>query len=870
MPTTRNITGLLRGPTGVPLTDARITFELVGTGFAVDGQYPPRTTLATTDSNGEFTVSLWPNDLGDSETRYACKLPSGEIFEFILPEGDGSPITLTEAHALGLINIDWYEQRIGLLAAQNLADVPDKPQALDNLGVTAAIAAHNANTSAHGQTAAGRALLTAADATAQRAALSVESSTQLDARDTANRDRANHTGTQLASTISDFATAADARITAQKAQPSGLASLDAGGKLPAAQLPDLAVSDYLGSVANQSAMLALVGQRGDWCTRSDLGTNFAITGADPTQLSSWTQLNYPTAPVTSVAGKTGAVTLVVGDVSGAVSTTRTLNATAPLRIDGGGSANLSADRTLSVNAATDAAAGVVELATPTEVATGTDTTRAVTPAGSKAALDAREALVLEWLASREAAGYLWCDGTTAHRGAYSTGPRSNAAGVPAWGLWGKLPVPTASSTAEIYTQASATSATAISQAWSHGLAWAGNDLVYFTNGATPASDFRRATWSGLRTTYSGQEPVIDLRVTGGSATAPTLRVNGAVVVPTITDGAGTDPDWLSASLVCTNTVRAYLYPTGVAFALVAILGHLTDAESETWRITGRRPFWVTWGGGADNIILSPSRNSDFSAGATDWTTQFGATATVVAGSLVCATSNALANVRLPSNFLARPIVGGSRPRLVFTVSGFSTTGGQLLASNAHQSSETYVQITGDGQYSAALTSISTSASAVPQFLQTGAGSFDFTLDDVRIVFEGALSLPDILPIAALGDGTMLGDNPARLVGIRPVTTRKDWQITARTATSGNEQILGGSFLDTTRDVLDSIEQTPESGPPTTTVGSASGGAQYKASGALTAGINTPALVTRKTASANVWVGSSTADPVRTTITGHSR
>jgi hypothetical protein len=39
-----------------------------------------------------------------------------------------------------------------------------------------------------------------------------ETTTELNARDTANRDRANHTGTQLASTISNFDSAVDARI----------------------------------------------------------------------------------------------------------------------------------------------------------------------------------------------------------------------------------------------------------------------------------------------------------------------------------------------------------------------------------------------------------------------------------------------------------------------------------------------------------------------------------------------------------------------------------------------------------------------------------------------------------------------------------
>lgn len=49
--------------------------------------------------------------------------------------------------------------------------------------------------------------------------------------------RANHTGTQTASTISDFSTAADARITDQKGTNSGLCPLDSGGLVASAYLP---------------------------------------------------------------------------------------------------------------------------------------------------------------------------------------------------------------------------------------------------------------------------------------------------------------------------------------------------------------------------------------------------------------------------------------------------------------------------------------------------------------------------------------------------------------------------------------------------------------------------------------------------------
>lgn len=95
---------------------------------------------------------------------------------------------------------------------------------------------------------------------------------------------------------------------------SGTATLGVDSKLTTSQIPDISVVDYLGSVASQAAMLALTGQKGDWCTRSDLGTNWIITGSPTTSIGSWTQLSYPTAPVTSVSGKTGAVTLASSDV----------------------------------------------------------------------------------------------------------------------------------------------------------------------------------------------------------------------------------------------------------------------------------------------------------------------------------------------------------------------------------------------------------------------------------------------------------------------------------------------------------------------------------------------------------------------------
>lgn len=79
-------------------------------------------------------------------------------------------------------------------------------------------------------------------------------------------------------------------------QISGKADL-VDGKLDSSQLPDLAISDFLGEVANETAMLALVGQKGDWCIRTDQDQVWVMTGADPTLVGSWRALRYPVSQV---------------------------------------------------------------------------------------------------------------------------------------------------------------------------------------------------------------------------------------------------------------------------------------------------------------------------------------------------------------------------------------------------------------------------------------------------------------------------------------------------------------------------------------------------------------------------------------------
>ena len=172
--------------------------------------------------------------------------------------------------------------------------------------------------------------------------------------------RANHTGTQLAATVSDFDTQVRTSRLDQMAAPtgsvsansqkitnlatattstdainkdyvdskigavSGIASLDSGGKVPAAQLPDIAISDTF-VVVSQAAMLALTAEVGDVAVRTDVNKTFILKTAGASTLANWQELLTPTDAVTSVDGQTGVVDLsanyvnVTGDtMSGAL------------------------------------------------------------------------------------------------------------------------------------------------------------------------------------------------------------------------------------------------------------------------------------------------------------------------------------------------------------------------------------------------------------------------------------------------------------------------------------------------------------------------------------------------------------------------
>lgn len=119
--------------------------------------------------------------------------------------------------------------------------------------------------------------------------------------------RANHTGTQPSSTISDFSAAADARIAAQKAAVSGLASLDANGLVPVSQIPALHVNNVF-TAASQAAMLALSAGIGDVCVRTDNSNTYILTATPASTLGNWTQVSNSAQALTDANLTTSDIT----------------------------------------------------------------------------------------------------------------------------------------------------------------------------------------------------------------------------------------------------------------------------------------------------------------------------------------------------------------------------------------------------------------------------------------------------------------------------------------------------------------------------------------------------------------------------------
>ena len=100
----------------------------------------------------------------------------------------------------------------------------------------------------------------------------------------------------------------------QETKPNGVDSLVLGNKINPVYMDDLFITDVF-VVANQSAMLALDAQRGDFVVRTDMGKTFVLKQSPATTLANWVELQT-TSDVVSVNKKTGAVTIEISDLDG--------------------------------------------------------------------------------------------------------------------------------------------------------------------------------------------------------------------------------------------------------------------------------------------------------------------------------------------------------------------------------------------------------------------------------------------------------------------------------------------------------------------------------------------------------------------------
>lgn len=90
-----------------------------------------------------------------------------------------------------------------------------------------------------------------------------------------------------------------------------------GGVIPTSQIPAIAITEFLGSVGSEAAMLALIGQPGDWCLRTDKAVGYVIVGADPSLIANWEAFTVPGSAVTTINTQVGDVVLGAADVGAA-------------------------------------------------------------------------------------------------------------------------------------------------------------------------------------------------------------------------------------------------------------------------------------------------------------------------------------------------------------------------------------------------------------------------------------------------------------------------------------------------------------------------------------------------------------------------
>lgn len=212
--------------------------------------------------------------------------------------GLGLPIDITDVTGLSLrLESNQALAEAASTAATGAATSAAAAQAEAVEAGNAAIAAQSA--AGNAATAAQTAQATADDALAQGAGLRTDLTAATDALSAVEDEVFDH----------------NERLGLIPGLLAAKADLGVDGKLRADQLPLVALREYLGPVGSQAGMLALTGQPGDWCTRTDVGRTFELVAWDPTQLVSWVAMESAPGATLGAPGTTSGAEAVPGNDS---------------------------------------------------------------------------------------------------------------------------------------------------------------------------------------------------------------------------------------------------------------------------------------------------------------------------------------------------------------------------------------------------------------------------------------------------------------------------------------------------------------------------------------------------------------------------
>jgi hypothetical protein len=450
-------------------------------------------------------------------------------------------------------------------------------------------------------------------------------------------------------------------------------------------------------------------------------------------------------------------------------------------------------------------------------------------------------------AYRAPEAWTYIDGATTNRaaGVFALGTRGNIAGAPTASWVGWVDVPTANPASSAWASSIQSNTSGFFPANNIGISFASNGAL-LVNADAGGGNYRNYQWLGFRAAYSGQRIWLEVRFTQGTSN-PVIRVNGIDISSTfIVVTGGTPPSWLASSLVATYCLNGFNWLAGRAPRGVWINAHLTDAESDDWRLRGVIPAWVRSGGSAKLAV-----NSDFSAGSDGWSAANG---TVTGNVDSIGGVNDTLEINAAGGTSAAGVVGhglfvraGDKARVRFDIyrPSSNTAGTWIgLRNSGSALSDQAVQPVADTwtSYDVVMTWPQTNDPGLQFRLAVSPssggtlGTADkFYLKNVKVSPLGALILPEVTPDNILRDAS-LSTPPidGYTVGCTPQTGAADGWI--RGGGSGAGYVMADTVLIGTGRSIAEIWMYSVSGG-TASLGESSGStATLAASTSLTAGI----------------------------------